>query len=76
MFTINSSIPSKILETPEDDKVLTVELHVSVDNSVNLCLLYNPPSSGTEYQEKLTLLSYIFNKALTKSDPPACSHHQ
>ena len=24
MFTINSSIPSKILETPEDDKVLTV----------------------------------------------------
>ena len=34
---INSSIPSRILETPKDVEVLTVQL--SVDNPVNLCFL-------------------------------------
>jgi len=37
MLAINSSIPSKILETPEDVEVLTVQL--PVDNPVSLCLL-------------------------------------
>jgi len=55
MLAINSSIPSKILETPEDVEVLTVQL--PVDNPVSLCLLYNAPSSDTEYQKKL--LSYL-----------------
>ena len=64
MFAINSSIPSKVLPTPEDIEVLTVQ--ITMDNSLNLCPLYNPPYSGSDYQQHL--LSYL--TSLIQSDFP------
>ena len=62
MFVTNNSIPSKIIPTPEDIEVLSVQL--LFENPINLCLLYNPPGSGTEYQQKL--LTYL--TSLVQSD--------
>ena len=49
------NIPIKLLTSPDDNEVVTVEILTS--KPCKICLLYNPPNSGTDYQEDL--LSYV-----------------
>ena len=59
-----NTVPSKLLTSPDDIEVVTVEILTS--KTCKICLLYNPPNSGTDYQEHL--LSYV--SLLTKEDDP------
>jgi len=49
MLAMDTSISSKLLTSPNNIEVVTVEILGS--NPYRVCLLYNPPNSGTDYQD-------------------------
>jgi len=55
MLTMDASIPSKLLTSPNNTEVIAVKILAS--NPCRICLLYNPPNSGTDYQDHS--LSYV-----------------
>ena len=55
MIAINQSIPSKIISISKEVEALTVQL--LLEQPINLCLIYNPPNSESNYQQKL--LAYL-----------------
>lgn len=58
MLAIDQSIPSKIIPSPNDIEVIIVQ--IMAHNPIKLCLVYNPPNCGFNYQQKLlTFLSDI-----------------
>ena len=60
MLAIDMSIPSKLLTSPDDIEVVTVEILTS--KPCKICLLYNPPNSGTDYQDHFTFICISRNE--------------
>jgi len=55
LLAVDTSIPSRLLTSPDDIEVVTVEILTT--KPCKICVLYNPPNSGTDYQDHL--LSYV-----------------
>jgi len=49
-----------LLTTPDDIEVVTVEILTA--EPCKICVLYNPPNSGTDYQEHLLLYVSLLMK--------------
>ena len=62
MLEIDMSIPSKLLTSPDDIEVVTVEILTS--KPCKICLLYNPPNSGTDYQEHLLSCASLLRRTV------------
>ena len=64
MIALNQSIPSKIISISKEVEALTIQL--LLEQPINLCLIYNPPNSESNYQQKL--LAYLSDNMQTTEE--------